>query len=318
MQSFDRIVGGQAATSPIPWQVSLRYCNSGGCHFCGGTVLDSKTILTAAHCDVSTSNYIMVGNVNRNQGQNIQVANVINNNWNQQTMDNDIAILKLSTPLTLGGDVQAICLPSDNFAPADGAPCWVSGWGTLQSGAQTLPTDLQWVSVPVVSQSSCNNAYSNGITDNMICAGLSTGGKDSCQGDSGGPFVCMEEGKPVITGVVSFGIGCALADYPGVYARVTKYLPWIRANMEGGDGNPPPPPTNGPTEGPTAGPTEGPTEAPGSCVDSWIGDNYCDDQNNVAECQYDGGDCCGDNVDTTYCSACECLEQTTTTTTEVS
>merc|ERR1712045_423016 len=302
MQSFDRIVGGQAASSPIPWQVSLRQCNSGGCHYCGGTVLDSKTILTAAHCQDSTSHYIMVGAVNRNDGQNVAVANVINSNWNQQTMDNNIAILKLSTPLTLGGDVQAICLPSDNFAPAVGTPCWVSGWGTLQSGANSLPQQLQWVSVPVVSQASCNNAYSNGITANMICAGLSTGGKDSCQGDSGGPFVCMENGNPVITGVVSFGIGCALADYPGVYARVTQYLPWIQANMEGGSGSPPAPP--GPPPATTAAP---PSTGCGS--PQWQGDNFCDDENNNAECAFDGGDCCGDDVNTTYCNACECLEQ---------
>ena len=66
----------------------------------------------------------------------------------------------------------------------------------------------------------------------MICAGLPEGGKDSCQGDSGGPFVCKnDDDKPVLTGVVSFGIGCALADYPGVYARVTAVLDWVKANL---------------------------------------------------------------------------------------
>jgi len=304
MGSYDRIVGGAAAPSPIPWQVSMRQCQSGGCHYCGGTVLDAKTILTAAHCQVSTNHYIMVGKTNRNEGQNVAIANVINSNWNQQTMDNDIAIVKLATPLTLGGDVQAICLPSAGFNPDVGAECFVSGWGTLQSGAQSLPTQLQYVGVPVVSQASCNNAYSNGITANMICAGLSTGGKDSCQGDSGGPFVCMENGNPVITGVVSFGIGCALADYPGVYARVTQYLPWIQANMEGGSGSPPAPP--GPPPATTAAP---PSTGCGS--PQWQGDNFCDDENNNAECAFDGGDCCGDDVNTQYCSACECLEGTT-------
>merc|ERR1712149_1117 len=182
MGSYDRIVGGAAAPSPI-------------------------------HCQVSTNHYIMVGKTNRNEGQNVAIANVINSNWNQQTMDNDIAIVKLVTPLTLGGDVQAICLPSADSNPDVGAECFVSGWGTLQSGAQSLPTQLQYVGVPVTSQAYCNNAYSNGITANMICAGLDAGGKDSCQGDSGGPFVCMEGNNPVITGVVSFGIGCASPGY---------------------------------------------------------------------------------------------------------
>merc|ERR1712193_365641 len=302
MGSYDRIVGGAAAPSPIPWQVSMRQCQSGGCHYCGGTVLDAKTILTAAHCQVSTNHYIMVGKTNRNEGQNVAIANVINSNWNQQTMDNDIAIVKLATPLTLGGDVQAICLPSAGFNPDVGAECFVSGWGTLQSGAQSLPTQLQYVGVPVTSQAYCNNAYSNGITANMICAGLDAGGKDSCQGDSGGPFVCMEGDNPVITGVVSFGIGCASPGYPGVYARVTQYLDWIQANMEGGSGSPPAPP--GPPPATTAAP---PSTGCGS--PQWQGDNFCDDENNNAECAFDGGDCCGDDVNETYCNACECLEQ---------
>merc|ERR1712062_838401 len=295
MGSYDRIVGGAAAPSPIPWQVSMRQCQSGGCHYCGGTVLDAKTILTAAHCQVSTNHYIMVGKTNRNEGQNVAIANVINSNWNQQTMDNDIAIVKLATPLTLGGDVQAICLPSAGFNPDVGAECFVSGWGTLQSGAQSLPTQLQYVGVPVTSQAYCNNAYSNGITANMICAGLDQGGKDSCQGDSGGPFVCMEGGTPVITGVVSWGNGCADPKYPGVYARVTPYLDWIKQHMED-PGNPTS--TNPPSSG---------------CENNdWVGDNYCDDGNNNAGCNYDGGDFCGDNVNDKYCDICQCLEGSTT------
>ena len=290
---LDRIVGGKTASAPIPWQVSLRMCPHGWCHKCGGTVLDSKTILTAAHCKVTTNDYIMVGKVNKDKGQTVQVAKVINGNWNTVTMDNDIAILKLAKPLTLSKDVQPICLPSAGFNPADGSTCFVSGWGAMKEGEQNLPTNLQYVGVPVTPQASCNKAYSNGITANMICAGYATGGKDSCQGDSGGPFVCMENGKPVITGVVSFGIGCARATHPGVYARVTKYLTWIKANMET-----------------TAAPSPpAPTPAPAGCADAnYKGDGFCDDGNNNAGCAFDGGDCCGTKVNTKYCTECKCKQ----------
>ena len=94
-----------------------------------------------------------------------------------------------------------------------------------------MPTNLQWVAVPTVTNAQCAQAYGSTITSSMICAGLPEGGKDSCQGDSGGPFVCRKDGKAVLTGVVSFGIGCALAEYPGVYARVTAVLDWVKANM---------------------------------------------------------------------------------------
>ena len=92
--------------------------------------------------------------------------------------------------------------------------------------------DLQYVRVPAITNGECNSAYGGSITDTMLCAGYpNVGGKDACQGDSGGPFVCNDNGNAVIAGVVSWGIGCALPNYPGVYARVTPVLSWIQSNM---------------------------------------------------------------------------------------
>ena len=92
--------------------------------------------------------------------------------------------------------------------------------------------NLQYVRVPAVTNSACNSAYGGSITDSMLCAGFTgVGGKDACQGDSGGPYVCNDNGNAVIAGVVSWGIGCALPQYPGVYARVTTVLDWIQSNM---------------------------------------------------------------------------------------
>ena len=94
------------------------------------------------------------------------------------------------------------------------------------------PNTCQFVRVPAITNAACNNDYGGSITDSMICAGYpGVGGKDACQGDSGGPFVCNDGGKAVIAGVVSWGNGCALADYPGVYARTTYFLDWIKSQM---------------------------------------------------------------------------------------
>jgi len=156
----------------------------------------------------------------------------------------------------------------------------------------------------------------------MMCAGKpGTGGVDSCQGDSGGPLTWFDSqsGTWKLVGVVSWGVGCGGPNHSGVYAEVETVLNWVKENSGSncGGSNPTAAPTNPPTEGPnptTEGPnptTEGPnptTESPDACQGSWIGDGECDDINNTEECQWDGGDCCGDNVVTDHCSACECLD----------
>ena len=102
----------------------------------------------------------------------------------------------------------------------------------MKSGGSSTDT-CQYVRVPAITNAACNSDYGAGsITDSMICAGYpGVGGKDACQGDSGGPFVCNDGGKAVVAGVVSWGNGCALADYPGVYARTTYVLDWIKGHM---------------------------------------------------------------------------------------
>ena len=83
------------------------------------------------------------------------------------------------------------------------------------------------VDVPVVSDDDCRDSYGqNDIADSMICAGLDEGGKDSCQGDSGGPFMCGNE----LSGVVSWGYGCAEAGYPGVYTQTSYFVDWVNSN----------------------------------------------------------------------------------------
>ena len=152
--------------------------------------------------------------------------------YNSGTSDNDYIILKLQSPLNLNSKVKPACLPEASFAPdTTGQTCFVSGWGTLQPGAGTLPTQCQWVDVPMITNNQCNQNYGGDITSSMICAGYPEGGKDSCQGDSGGPLVCGVDGNAFLTGVVSWGYSCAAPNYAGVYARVTSVLSWIQNNM---------------------------------------------------------------------------------------
>lgn len=102
--------------------------------------------------------------------------------------------------------------------------------GTLSSGGSSLPTQLQKVDVPIVSRTTCKSNYNDSeVTNNMICAGLTQGGKDSCQGDSGGPIV--DTSTRVLIGLVSWGEGCAAAGKPGVYTRVSTLLSFINANL---------------------------------------------------------------------------------------
>merc|ERR1719491_801115 len=252
--------------------------------------------------------------------------------WRPSTLDNDFVILKLDSPLELNADVQPACLPSSAAylgVSSSEERCFTSGWGTLSSGGST-PEDLKYVRVPAITNADCNSDYGGSITDAMICAGYpGVGGKDACQGDSGGPFVCNDGGKAVIAGVVSWGNGCALASHPGVYARTTYVLDWIKSQMSGG--TPPGPPTTAaptaappvaPTAAPTATPTAAPTAAPPTTVTtaappkdgcgspSWANDQWCDDENNNADCNWDGGACCFNEAQgwNDYCTDCECLD----------
>jgi trypsin len=162
----------------------------------------------------------------------VNVAEIINHpEYNSGTTDNDYAILRLASPVTFTNEVSPACLPADLSNTFAGVLATVTGWGTLSSGG-SQPTVLQEVDVTVTTNTACENAYgSSMITANMICAADS--GKDSCQGDSGGPMIAPENGRQALIGVVSWGYGCAMEAYPGVYARVTEKMSWIVANTAG-------------------------------------------------------------------------------------
>lgn len=218
-----RIVGGMpSGVNDNPFQIALlqrNNANNQAAQFCGGSLVRDNFVVTAAHCsDFVTANQVQVlTGARRLDGtgtrRNIRRI-VIHPQWNAQTFDHDVAVWELET--------AAVGSPLTTLATADGgvgAPMLATGWGALGEGMGGS-IDLRSVTVPLVDRNNCNdaNSYNGQITDRMLCAGRDTGGIDTCQGDSGGPLTA----GGVLTGVTSWGNGCARANLFGVYTRVSN------------------------------------------------------------------------------------------------
>ncbi|XP_077467109.1 transmembrane protease serine 5 isoform X2 [Stigmatopora argus] len=239
-----RIIGGEEATlGRWPWQVSLYYSNR---HTCGGSIITSQWIITAAHC---VHNYrlpqvsswaVYTGVVTRSlakttarMGHAVEKI-VYNKNYNHLSHDSDIALMKLRTPLNFSDTVRPVCLPQYDYDPPGGTQCWISGWGYTQPDGVHSSDTLKEAPIPIISTNKCNSScmYNGEITPQMLCAGYTEGKVDACQGDSGGPLVCQDDNVWRLIGVVSWGNGCAEPNHPGVYTKVVTFLEWIYEMME--------------------------------------------------------------------------------------
>nr|XP_039273252.1 uncharacterized protein LOC120347391 [Styela clava] len=258
-----RIVGGDDAyATQFPWQAAIRFRHpirvrgykGRVYHNCGGALIDSCWVLSAAHCfyDSNPKTYIVrLGDLNNNrvdgteQEFDPQEIIVHEDYTDIPSHRQDIALIKLKKKngrcARYTRQVQPVCLPTIEFdIPEDGAMCQVSGWGVTDTskGQGSAAEVLQWISVPTMRDDICSIKYNKPdksvyfLRDVMFCAGYKTGGKDSCSGDSGGPYVCRgSDGRYAVAGIVSFGIGCARKSYPGVYTRVRQFLPWINEKI---------------------------------------------------------------------------------------
>jgi len=231
MRPQARIIGGQNAPEPIPWQVHIQYEREGKMIRCGGTILDEETILTAAECfrwyetrplgaKVYTSPFIEAGvtNLGSSTGQKILVRSMYYR-WGD-----NIAIVRLFDLLQFNSNVQPVCLPDTSFEPKSIG--WVSGWGKNESGEWS--TTLKFTNVHINAYNECK-LYRQNITENMVCSFGDGGNGDVCTGDIGGPLVVSGmDDSAILYGIVS---ETSCGDL-SVYIQVTNYLDWIKQMMK--------------------------------------------------------------------------------------
>ncbi|BFZ13000.1 hypothetical protein BsWGS_16039 [Bradybaena similaris] len=247
-----RIIGGtEAEPCEFPWLVMIYDQRLGS--LCGGTIIDDRHILTAAHCiktqnprtkivRTARANELLVFSGSSTMPlngtdvdglvRNIVTQVIIHENFNHTSLENDIAILTLSSPIQFGSCQKPICMVDGSKSPHQASNCRTMGWGVTSNGPSAeASSQLQYVGVPVVSDASCRAVYGTLSSGNTFCAG--SDGRDSCQGDSGGPFTCQEtNGRYSIYGVVSAGVQGSCGTSLGIYTKVSAFLSWINSKTQ--------------------------------------------------------------------------------------
>ncbi|NWR61548.1 FA7 factor, partial [Bucorvus abyssinicus] len=236
--SDSRITGGTLChRGHCPWQVLIRDSKDIG--FCGGSLISSRWVVTAAHClDLIRPHHVTIGEYSyQREFKEQKIA--VERSWTHPHYDSndynsDIALLYLSSAVVFNEFAIPICLPSPALATLlseEGRIGMVSGWGATHDRGSTLRF-LMKVRLPIVNMETCQRSTDRLVTDNMFCAGYHTEVADACKGDSGGPFTVPYHNTWFLLGIVSWGEGCAERGRYGVYTRVSNYISWIKEIVE--------------------------------------------------------------------------------------
>ncbi|XP_068276789.1 acrosin-like [Nyctibius grandis] len=241
-----RVVGGtDAQPGAWPWIVSIQApWKTGTGHVCGGSLISSQWVLTAAHCFIKVSHIstwrVVIGATQLSQeGPETQVRNIarllVHENYAHGPEENDIALLVLDQPVQCGYYVQLACVPDFSLRVSELTTCYVSGWGSTTPRSGRPSDALQEAQVHLIDAKLCNSSwwYRGAIHTHNLCAGYPQGGIDTCQGDSGGPLVCKDKSADYfwLVGVTSWGYGCGRPRQPGVYTSTQHFYDWILVQM---------------------------------------------------------------------------------------
>ncbi|KRX27202.1 Transmembrane protease serine 9 [Trichinella nelsoni] len=238
----NRIVGGwKAYDGSLPWMVHLTFpAEEGFSQMCGGSLIsvDGKNstclVLTAAHCVKLGNQYKEPGDIlvairqnhlkhARDEAIFLHVKNYVSHFFHEDSLENDIAILRLEKWVLFTKYVRPLCLPSANMRLPFGEECYAAGWG--RTNVEKEEGMLKIVKMQLQMSKFCPRQF---IQEKMLCAGNLGGGHDVCNGDSGGPLFCMVGDRFYLFGIVSFGYNdCALQGVSSAFVRVTSYLDWI-------------------------------------------------------------------------------------------
>ena len=236
------INGSETEKGEFPWMVAIVYKNTPSAKdglSCGGSLIHPSWVLTASHCvDIETTDSIKVligrHTLSKIEGEAFEITEIImhpNYDYHYRNPLGDIALLKLDRPAD-SHPIVKIASPYDAQVLHVGAPAVVLGWGLTEENNDSSYTDiLMKTTVPIISDKNCKLAYGADIKEGMVCAGYLSGESDACEGDSGGPLVVKYENEWQQIGIVSWGEGCAKADYYGVYTDVSFYEDFIAEHI---------------------------------------------------------------------------------------